>query len=51
MNISESKKNDDLKEEENQKLKSESNQGEDSSIISSTNTNKNIFGKEQQMCV
>lgn len=52
MNISESKKNDDLKEEENQKLKSETNpQSEDSSIISSINTNKNIFGKEQQMCV
>ena len=50
--ISESKKNDDFKEEEKQKLKSESKgQNSETNIISSTNTNENIFGKEQQMCI
>ena len=51
--MSESKKNDDLiKEEENQKLKSDTNsQNLESPIISSINTNNNIFGKEQQMCI
>ena len=50
--IYESKKNDDLKEEESQKLKNESNsQKQESNIITSTNTNVNIFGKEQQMCI
>ena len=50
--IYESKKNDDLKEEENQKLKSESNSPkQESNIITSTNTNVNVFGKEQQMCI
>ena len=54
--ISESKKDDDLKdkEDEKQKLKPESNPknaNSNSSIITSTNTNINIFGKEQQMCV
>ena len=50
--ISESKKNDDFKEEEKEKLKKESNsQNPESNIISSINTNTNIFGKEQQMCI
>ena len=50
--ISESKKDDDYKEEEKQELKSKSNPNtENSSVITSTNTNVNIFGKEQQMCV
>ena len=50
--ISESKKNDDIiKEEENQKLKSDTNSNLESPIISSIDTNNNIFGKEQQMCI
>lgn len=50
--ISESKKNDDYKDEEKEKLKTESKKNqEESNIISSINTNTNIFGKEQQMCI
>ena len=50
--LSESKKNDDIKEEESQKLKSEAkSENLESPIISSINTNNNIFGKEQQMCI
>ena len=52
---SESKKNDDFKEDEKSRLKSESNckkeSTNNSNIISSVNTNVNIFGKEQQMCI
>ena len=50
--ISESKKNDDYKDEEKEKLKTETKKNqEESNIISSINTNTNIFGKEQQMCI
>ena len=50
--VCEFKKNDDFKEEEKERLKSESkNKKEESNIISSINTNVNIFGKEQQMCI
>ena len=50
--ISESKKNDDYKDEEKEKLKIEIKKNqEESNIISSINTNTNIFGKEQQMCI
>ena len=47
-----SKKNDDLKDEEKQKLKQDSNKNnQESNIVSSINTNESIFGREQQMCV
>ena len=47
-----SKKKDDGKDEEKQKLKSQSNgNNQDSNIVSSINTNENIFGREQQMCI
>ena len=54
--ISESKKDDDYKnkDEEKEKLKQESNPKKDNSnspVISSVDTNTNVFGKEQQMCV
>jgi hypothetical protein len=54
--VSESKKDDDYKnkDEEKQKLKQESNPKTDNSnspVISSIDTNNNVFGKEQQMCV